>query len=313
MEPITREWQRITHTEAQIYLSEKLNCHRRINKFLEETNNKLPKGGLLIGSADTLAAWKKRAQRKILFPFNAALYLAYFATQRCFPKLHRKTAALYFKINGGKNRALSKAEILGRLCSCGFAIEYFEEQDGTLTFIARKIASPSYNMKPSYWPVFHMPRIGKGGKIIRVYKFRTMHPYSEYLQDFLLVQNGLDKGGKFREDFRIPAWGRLLRKYWIDELPMIANWIGGDLKLVGVRPLSFHYFNLYHSDLKSLRLLTKPGLIPPYYADMPGTLDEIMESERKYLQSYLKNPFLTDVKYLGKSIYNIVIRRVRSK
>ena len=114
-------------------------------------------------------------------------------------------------------------------------------------------------------------------------------------------------------DLFITRVGRFLRKTWLDELPMLINWMKGDLKLVGVRPLSSHYFSLYSEELRALRIRTKPGLIPPFYADMPGTLDEIQESERRYLEQYLRSPFLTDWRYFWKAFRNIVFRGKRSR
>ena len=57
----------------------------------------------------------------------------------------------------------------------------------------------------------------------------------------------------------------------------------GDLNLIGIRALSEHYFNLYPKSLQLKRVKFKPGLIPPYYADLPKTFEEIIESEIKYL------------------------------
>ena len=73
------------------------------------------------------------------------------------------------------------------------------------------------------------------------------------------------------------------------------------MKLVGVRPLSSHYFSLYPEDLQKLRTGVKPGLVPPFYADLPKTLPEIIESERVYLELYLKNPISTDFQIFFKS------------
>jgi hypothetical protein len=56
----------------------------------------------------------------------------------------------------------------------------------------------------------------------------------------------------------------------------------------------------------------KPGLIPPFYVDLPKTLEEIMASEMKYLRAYEKNPLRTDVKYFFLSLRNIFFRRARS-
>jgi lipopolysaccharide/colanic/teichoic acid biosynthesis glycosyltransferase len=105
----------------------------------------------------------------------------------------------------------------------------------------------------------------------------------------------------------------LLRKVWLDEVPMIWNLLRGDIKLVGVRPLSRQYFNLYHAELKEKRIQFKPGLIPPYYADMPSTLEEIMESEMRYLSAYTHSPIATDFRYFFKILKNIVFKGARSR
>lgn len=125
-------------------------------------------------------------------------------------------------------------------------------------------------------------------------------------------KNNLKKGGKLKNDFRISNVGKLLRKYWIDELPMVLNFLKGDMKLIGGRPLSSHYFSLYTKELQEKRIKFKPGLIPPFYADMPETLEEIIASEMKYLTAYERNPILTDLNYLFKIIKNIVVKGKRS-
>jgi len=94
---------------------------------------------------------------------------------------------------------------------------------------------------------------------------------------------------------------------------MFINMIAGEMKLVGVRPLSRQYFDLYTEELKRKRLKTKPGLIPPFYADMPKTLEEIMDSEMRYLEAYKQHPLRTDVRYFFKAFGNIMFRGARSK
>ena len=84
------------------------------------------------------------------------------------------------------------------------------------------------------------------------------------------------------------------------------------MKLVGVRPLSRQYYGLYPKDMQERRIKFKPGLIPPFYVDMPKTFDEIVESERKYLDKYEKNRFTTDVSYFFKAMWNIFFRKARS-
>ena len=85
-----------------------------------------------------------------------------------------------------------------------------------------------------------------------------MYPYSEFLQDYIYQKCNLQEGGKFNHDIRVNTIGRIMRKFWIDELPMIINLIKGDMKLVGVRPLSNQYFNLYCDELQKMRIKFKP-------------------------------------------------------
>ena len=168
------------------------------------------------------------------------------------------------------------------------------------------------NGLPSYGFLIKLNRVGKNGNLIKVYKLRTMRPYSEYLQEYVFQKNDLKEGGKIKDDFRISPEGKIFRKFWIDELPMIFNLLKGEMKLIGVRPLSQQYFSLYTNELQEMRVKTKPGLIPPFYADMPVTLEEIMSSEIKYLNAYEKKPLRTDIFYFLKAINNIVIKRKRS-
>jgi lipopolysaccharide/colanic/teichoic acid biosynthesis glycosyltransferase len=93
---------------------------------------------------------------------------------------------------------------------------------------------------------------------------------------------------------------------------MFINLFKGEMKLVGVRPLSRHYFDLYPKDLQELRIKVKPGLVPPFYADLPQTLEEIIESEREYLVSYQEHPIRTDFKYFFLAWYNILVKKARS-
>jgi lipopolysaccharide/colanic/teichoic acid biosynthesis glycosyltransferase len=139
-----------------------------------------------------------------------------------------------------------------------------------------------------------------------------MHPYAEYLQEYVYQKHDLQDGGKFKDDFRISTVGRIMRRLWIDELPSLINLFKGDLKIVGVRPLSRHYFSLYSKELQEKRTRYRPGLVPPFYVDNPKTLDEIMASENKYLDAYAKHPLWTDIKYLFVAAYNIIFKRYRS-
>ena len=94
---------------------------------------------------------------------------------------------------------------------------------------------------------------------------------------------------------------------------MLMNVIKGEMKLVGVRPLSKHFHSLYDEDLQQKRIKYKPGFIPPFYVDLPKTMTEIMDSERKYLDLYDQSPFTTDVKYFFIAFKNVLFKGARSK
>lgn len=289
----------------------RINDIQYINKFFEAVNAKIPVGGIFIGSAETYVLRKKRIMKKFPPVFNRIYYTFDFIFKRVFPKLNI-TKQIYFFITKGNNRVLSRAETLGRLYSCGFEVVKEEFVDNLLYFVARKKRDPYFDYEPTYGPLIRLKRFGKNKKIIGVFKMRTMHAYSEYLQQYVFETSSLQEGGKFKDDFRVTTVGKFMRKTWIDELPMLINLFKGDLKLVGVRPLSKHYFSLYTPEMQELRSKFKPGLIPPFYVDMPKTLEEIQASEHKYLLSCQKHPFITDFKYFWLALYNIIIKKARS-
>ena len=289
----------------------RINDIRRINKFFESVNSKIPDGGIFIDTVETYISRKNRILKKFFFPLNWLIYTIDVIITRVLPKVPI-TKNIYFFLTKGKGRVLSKAETFGRLYSCGFEIVDEKYIGDLLYFVAKKVKAPAFDKQPTYGPLIRLRRIGKDGKLFKVYKLRTMHAYSEYLQDYVYQKNNLQDGGKFKDDFRVTTEGRWFRKFWFDELPMIINLLKGEMKIVGVRPLSTHYYNLYTEELKQKRINSKPGLIPPFYADMPTTLEEIMDSEMKYLENYEKNPYRTDLMYFYKAWKNIIFSKARS-
>lgn len=289
----------------------RVNDIENVNEFFAAVNQKLPYSGLYIGCVETIAQRKQRKLNKYPVVISYPLYLFDFILKRLFPKWG-PTKRIYQILTRGNNRVMSITETLGRLVACGFTIEDYTEANNLTYFVARKKERPRETSDASYGAFIRLRRVGKNGRLFNVYKFRTMHPYAEYLQDFVHKNNNIDNGGKFKNDFRITSWGRVMRKLWLDEQPMWINWFRGDLKLVGVRPLSVHYFGLYPPEFQKHRIKYTPGLIPPYYVDMPETLEEIIASEKKYLDAYDKHPWLTDARYFFRAVFNIVIKRARS-
>lgn len=289
----------------------RINEIRYINKFFEVVNDKLVDGGIYIGMAEVYSTRKRRIMGYYPVGVRHLVYTLDYLITRVVPKLP-VTKKIYFAVTKGKSRVISRTETLGRLYCCGFEVGLETEANGYLFFAARKIRKPYYDNNPTYGPLITLNRVGLNGNIIGIYKLRTMHPYSEYLQPYIYEKNRLREGGKIRDDFRVTTIGAFARRFWIDELPMLINLFRGEVKLVGVRPLSQHFFNLYTPGLKKKRTMTKPGLIPPYYADMPKTLDEVMASEERYLDEYFRAPMKTDLKYLRRALYQILVKRARS-
>ncbi|MDD5362928.1 MAG: sugar transferase [Ignavibacteria bacterium] len=289
----------------------KINYFTDLNKLLHIINEKLFIEGHFIGCVEIYEQRKKRIYLKFPFYTGIPVYFLDFVLNRIIPKL-AITKVINLKRFRTRNNAISKAEVFGRLYSAGFEVNDFREINNLLYFIAKKVKCPMLVGTYQMGLLYKMKRIGKKGKIINVYKIRTMNPYAEFLQGYLYDNYNLKEGGKFRNDFRITSWGKFLRKYWLDELPMLYNVLKGDMKLVGVRPLSKQYFELYDESLKELRIKHKPGLVPPYYADMPKSFQEIMDSERRYLLSYERHKIKTDIVYFFKAFKNIIFNKARS-
>lgn len=290
---------------------DRVNDIRRINQYFLEVHKKFYNGSYFVGRAQTISTHREKILSKYPRYFAEVMYALDFFVFRIMPKLPAVNK-IYFALSKGQNRVLSEAEVLGRLYFCGFRVMATRKIDGDLYFIAQKVKNPSIDKNPSYGPIIKLKRVGYGGKIIYINKFRTMHPYSEYLQEYIYENFNLQSNGKFANDFRVTAWGKVFRRLWIDELPQLANFFRGDLALVGVRALSAHYFSLYPEDLRDLRTQFKPGIIPPYYADLPRSFEEIVESEKRYLHRKILRPFTTDLYYFFKAWYNIIFKKARS-
>ena len=197
---------------------------------------------------------------------------------------------------------MNRVELMGRLVYCGFEIVEVDEDEVRV----RKVKDAVVEECPEreYGWIVKLRRVGKDGRRFNIYKLCTMYPYAEYLQEWMYEQYALDEKGKIANDFRITPIGRWLRRLWIDELPNLWNLLRGEMKLVGVRPLSEHYYSLYREEVQRARIKYKPGLLPPYYADKPSTLEKIQESEMRYLEACDRDGVSwTDWRYFWKIVF----------
>lgn len=149
--------------------------------------------------------------------------------------------------------------------------------------------------------VFYAPeRVGEDGKLIRIYKFRTM--------------STMDEGKQLGENKnRITRVGNVLRKSRIDELPQLWNVLRGDLSLIGPRPEFPSLVALYHEQIPyyTMRHLVKPGLsgwAQVHHEKPPHTLEETKE-KLAYDLYYLKNRSLAlDLKIALKTVKTLLSR-----
>lgn len=301
-------------TNSYILSRIRLNDVGDINTYLAHVNSQLSEGNHFIGCADYLQGYRTKIFSKKGLRSFFSLRMGGFIFHRVLPKF-TLTASLYNWLMKDRDKRLSKTEILGRIAYAGFKIEKVTKEGDILHFKARKNSAPLEGHSPTFGPLIKLNRLVKNGRMVKIYKLRTMHPYAEFIQDYVFEQNDLDVGGKLKDDFRVSEEGTLFRKMFLDELPMLINLLKGDIKLVGVRPLSPHYFSLYTEAMQRRRIKHTPGLLPPYYSEAvkPSTLEEVMVSEMRYLIQHEKHPFRTDVKYFFRILNNIVLKRVRSK
>jgi len=270
-----------------------------LDTFLDKVNSRLKDEGIFLCSVETLEQRARRLRKKYSSLIYYLIVVPDFFIKRVVPRL-RVTRGLWEYLTNGANPPFSRAEVLGRLCRAGFTIKQEKFAGDLLCIKVQRERDPVHANGNGYGLIIALPRVGRDGEIFNVYKLRTMHPYSEYIQDYVYVLNDLEEGGKMKHDFRVTT------------LPMIVNVLRGEIKVFGVRPLSNHYFNLYEDSLRDRRIRYKPGLMPPYYADMPAGLDAIQLSEMRYFDSWDKNPLGTDLRYFARSVYNIVFRSARS-
>ncbi|MBQ6740983.1 MAG: sugar transferase [Bacteroidales bacterium] len=297
-----------------LYLTRPLHTLENLNKFLYTANELMDTGTFLCCHSRTAALKRQMLRKKYPWGVRDVVVVADYLWNRVAPKL-RLTHDLYYRMTHGKSRTFTRVEILGRLYRAGFEVIDEQFRYGEFFVVACKTKEPVDDIPPLGSPIIHLKRKGKDGKEIVVHKFRTMYNYSEYIQPYVYQYQHLQSGGKFKDDYRVSALGRLLRKTWLDEFPMLWNVLRGDMKLVGVRPLSKQYFSLYTPEMQELRTRTKPGMLPPFYYEKksPETLDEIQASERRYLEAYQQKPFATDWRYFWGIVGNILFRRKRSQ
>jgi lipopolysaccharide/colanic/teichoic acid biosynthesis glycosyltransferase len=153
---------------------------------------------------------------------------------------------------------------------------------------------------------FRHKRIGQNGKIIYIYKFRTMcQNAEEMIKKFTPEQMKEFKTYyKLEKDPRITKVGDFLRKSSLDELPQMLNIFRGDLSIVGPRPIVPKELEKYGED-KEKFLSTKPGLTGYWQAN--GRSNTTYEERIKMELYYIDNQSLwLDIKIFFKTFGSVI-------
>lgn len=156
-------------------------------------------------------------------------------------------------------------------------------------------------------PVFFAhKRIGKNGKIIKLYKFRSMVINAEELiKSFTPEQmREYKENYKLTNDPRITKVGKFLRKTSLDELPQLINIINGDLSIIGPRPLVADELEKYGVN-KDKFLSVTPGLTGYWAANGRSntTYEQRMEMELYYIDNL---SLKMDIKVFFKTILSVL-------
>ena len=164
-------------------------------------------------------------------------------------------------------------------------------------FIIIGILIKIYSKGPIF---FKQERLGKNGKVFKIYKFRTMVDNAINLGKGLSIQ---------KNDSRITKIGNFLRKTSLDELPQFINILRGEMSFVGPRPpVPYHPYKYEnYTNQKRKRFLMRPGVTG--LAQISGrnnlTWDERIEFDIKYIDKF---NFFYDMKILLKTIKKVFFK-----
>lgn len=159
-------------------------------------------------------------------------------------------------------------------------------------------------------PVFYVQkRIGKNGKVFKMYKYRSMvvnadKKLKRYLLDNPEANEEFLKYRKLKDDPRITPVGKFIRKTSIDEFPQFINVLKGEMSLVGPRPYLSREKRAMKKAYKEI-IKVKPGLTGPWQVNGRSeiSLEERLNIDIEYIQN---ESLINDTKYLIQTVLNIL-------
>lgn len=157
--------------------------------------------------------------------------------------------------------------------------------------------------------LFKQDRIGKNGRIFKLYKFRSMYVDAEERKKEFMHANQMN-GPMFKltHDPRVTRVGKYLRRTSLDELPQVLNVLKGEMSLVGTRPpiaSEIEGYELGHYK----RISAKPGITGLWQVSGRNEItdfDEIVKLDCQYLENWF---FRDDLKILLKTVAVVLKRK----
>ena len=156
--------------------------------------------------------------------------------------------------------------------------------------------------------IFVQDRVGRNGRVFKLYKFRSMRVDAEKIKKELMSQNQM-QGGMFKieNDPRVTKIGYFIRKTSLDELPQFWNVLKGDMSLVGTRPPTLDEYMTYTPEQKR-RLSFKPGITGLWQISGRSNIknfDDVVKLDVSYLDGWT---IWKDIEILLKTIKVVVMK-----
>ena len=174
----------------------------------------------------------------------------------------------------------------------------------------------------SQGPIFYRPqRVGRGGDLFKMLKFRSMRMYDfrgkkVHAENYLTMNPKLMKkyqlgSYKLTDDPRITSFGKIIRKYSLDELPQILNVLKGDMSLVGPRAYQedelIHQQRVYPHTKKFVKLIlrVRPGASGPWQVSGRSFInfDKRVEMDAMYIK---RRSTIYDLFIIGKTPFAMI-------
>ena len=157
---------------------------------------------------------------------------------------------------------------------------------------------------------FAQSRVGRNGRLFKVYKFRSMKNGADRLEDFLSPEELAEyrKEFKLKNDPRVSKLGNFLRKSSLDELPQLWNIVRGEMSLVGPRPLLPSELTGYYTPEERQQLMSvRPGLTG-YWQAVARNESSYLTGQRQQQELYYigRVSFWMDIKIILMTVKRVI-------